>query len=251
MGDNGPRSGGTVHPLPDRDLVELAYICALDAMSASELYETMTRVDNAGAPTRRSFDAIVRDVRETMAVASSATGTAAPVELRSRILDAVDATHQELSPPSVPSLDAHRAKRNRWRVAAAAAAAVVIVGVGGAVVTTQLGDSAAPTQVQAADARTVSVDMTGGGTATVSYSRSENTGSVTFEGMAPPPDGSVYELWLVDGVSRSVGMIGPGDPLTHTLNGIGSATTFAVTVEPTGGSQLPTTAAIAQVSLQA
>lgn len=251
MSDNGARSNGTVHPLPDRDLIELAYVCALDAMSASELYETMTRLDSANGPTKRGFDAIVRDVHETMAVASSGTGTPAPAELRSRILDAVDATHQEWAPPAVPSLDAHRAKRTRWRMVAAAAAAVVVVGVGAAVVTDQFGDSAAPSQVQAADMRTVTVDVTGGGTATVSYSRTENSGSVSFEGIAPPPAGSVYELWLVDGVSRSVGTIGPGDPTTHTMSNIGSATTFAVTVEPAGGSPLPTSAAIAQVSLQA
>ena len=92
-------SGGTIHHFPERELIELAYIGALDAMSASEKYEVMTRLEGADSATRRGFDAIVRDVRETMAIASDATVTTAPIELRSRILGAIDVTMQDGAAP--------------------------------------------------------------------------------------------------------------------------------------------------------
>ena len=157
-------SGGTVHHFPERELIELAYIGALDAMSASEKYEVMTRLESADSATRRGFDAIVRDVRETMAVASDATVTTAPIELRSRILGAIDTTTQD---EAAPVDIATRSRRPRFRILVAAAAAVVVVGVGGAVVVGQVSGGPGTAVVQASDQRTVTVNVDGGGTATV------------------------------------------------------------------------------------
>ena len=106
--------------LPDRDLLELAYLCALDAMAASEQYETMTRLDDSDAHTKRRFDAIVRDVRETMAVTSDATRTPAPADLRVRILGAVEDTAQ-VDRDGGTVLPLRPSRRRGWRVAAMAA----------------------------------------------------------------------------------------------------------------------------------
>ena len=70
---------------------------------------------------------------------------------------------------------------------------------------------------------------------------------------APSPAGHAYELWIVDpgaGTPRSLGVVPPLSETRASLNGIDPAViteaTYAVTVEPAGGSPtgLPTTAPI-------
>jgi anti-sigma-K factor RskA len=241
------------------DLADLAYPYAFDAMDDAERADIEATLRGADADVRASFDAVVRDTRETLAVTSSATAVTPPPQLRDRILDAIGDAKQESG--SVSSLAEHRARRSsRWRVVAAAAAAVVVVGVGGTVVSTQLGDnrSDAPTsQVLAAnDVRTSTAEVTGGGTATVKWSRTANAAVVTFDGLASPGPDRVFELWLIEGESapRSVGLVPPdaANPDAPTLiTGLGQAGTFAVSVEPDGGSPAPTTTPIAAVTLDA
>ena len=96
MNDRAPRTDGRFAPgrrEPDPDLVDLAYLCALDAMSASERFETMTRLGDDDV-TRQRFDDIVRDIRETMAISAYSTETPAPPDLRTRILGAAADTAQ-------------------------------------------------------------------------------------------------------------------------------------------------------------
>ncbi|MGU3433331.1 anti-sigma factor domain-containing protein [Actinomycetes bacterium M1A6_2h] len=241
------------------DLADLAYPYAVDAVDDAERADIEAILRDADASARADFDAAVHDTRETMAVTSAATAVTPPPALRARILDAIADAQQESG--SVTSLADHRARRSsRWRVVAAAAAAVVIVGVGGTVVSTQLRDDPASppsSQVLAADdVRTSTADVTGGGTATVTWSRKADAAVVTFDGLASPGSDRVFELWLIEGTAnpRSVGLVAPdaaNPDAPQLITGLGQAGTFAVSVEPDGGSPQPTTTPITAVTLDA
>ncbi|MGB6182753.1 MAG: anti-sigma factor [Rhodococcus sp. (in: high G+C Gram-positive bacteria)] len=244
MTDSGERAEQPL-TMPDRDLLELAYMCALDAMAASEQYETMTRVDASDTSTRRRFEAIVRDVRETMALSSETTRTAVPAELRDRILGAVEETDQVTSAGGTV-LPLRPSRRRRWRVAALAAAAVVAVAVGGGVVVQQSADTQAPQTVVAAPLES---PVSGGGTMTVDYTPGQDRAVLRMQNVSVPPAGSVYQVWLFDGEQISVGTMDDtnlGEPASVP---VGSATALSVTVEPAGGSPFPTSGAVARVDL--
>ncbi|WP_328812980.1 anti-sigma factor [Rhodococcus sp. NBC_00297] len=249
-------------------VVDDAYAYALDAIDPAERADIERRLAQSDAATRSWFESIVESVDETMALSASSTAAEPPSSLRASILAAVESTPQGDARPladpiddapvaPVVSLDDRR--RTRLRVLAAAAAAVVIVGVGGAVVTQQLGDApSSPTsQVLAAgDIRTSTVEVEGGGTATVRWSRSQDAAVVTLDGLAEPGDGKVFEMWLIgeDPAPRPAGLV-PADAATpareHVVTGLSDATTWAVTVEPESGSDAPTTTPIAAVTLDA
>ncbi|GGG08579.1 hypothetical protein GCM10007304_23350 [Rhodococcoides trifolii] len=239
------------------DLADLAHPYAFDAVDAAERAQIEASLRTADASVRADFHATVRDAHETLAVTSAATAIAPPPALRARILDAIGDTTQETA--SVTSLADHRARRaSRLRVVAAAAAIVAVVGVGGVVVSSQLRDSPSETptsQVLAADdVRTSTANVTGGGTATVKWSRTANAAVVTFDGLASPGPDRVFELWLIEGNSdpRSVGLVPPDSAnpdAPQLITGLGQAGTFAVSVEPNGGSPAPTTTPITAVTL--
>lgn len=244
----------------DRSVVDDAYVYALGTITEAERVDIERRLAAADEPAREWFRSIVSSVDEVMALTASTSAVEAPPALRSRVLAAVaeDARGSGSEPVApVVSLDSRR--RRRFRALAVAAAAAVVVGVGGAVVVQQTADSpSSPTsQVLAADdGRTATVDVTGGGTATVRWSRSEDTAVVTLDGLAPPGDGKVFEMWLIgeDPAPRPVGLV-PADAASpdteHVVTGLTGATTWAVTVEPETGSPAPTTTPIAAVTLDA
>ncbi|MBY6348921.1 anti-sigma factor [Rhodococcoides corynebacterioides] len=252
MNDRAPRTDGRRRE-PDPDLVDLAYLCALDAMSASERVETMTRLGDDDL-TRQRFDDIVRDIRETMAVSAYGTETAAPPDLRTRILGAAadtaqvapDGTSAPVVVPLSASSDrrrtqARRPARLRW---AAAAAAVVVAGVGGAIAVETGTDPSAPTTVTALEA-----PVTGGGTLEVEYAPGDDRAIVQMDGVDAPPAGSVYQLWIIDGGPVSAGTMDATSVDEAASVPVAGASAVSVTVEPTGGSPFPTSAAIARVDL--
>ena len=132
----------------------------------------------------------------------------------------------------------------------AAAAAVIALGAGG-VVWQQVTDddsSQAPSvsaaeRVMAADDAEEYTRTLDGVEVKVVRSRSLNRAVLVAEGMPPPPEGKVYELWLahegagmvpaglMDGSKEQV--LFKGDPATALGAGI--------TIEPEGGSEEPTT----------
>lgn len=80
-------------------------------------------------------------------------------------------------------------------------------------------------------------------------------GIVAFRGMSQPPSGQVYQLWMITG-----GQVTPGPTFMPDAGGqavvqIGGdaagAGQMAVTMEPSGGSQTPTTSPIMQGNLTA
>jgi anti-sigma-K factor RskA len=119
-----------------------------------------------------------------------------------------------------------------------AAAAVLVLAVIGFVALDLLGDDG-----EGAVTRTAS---TNGVSTTLVYERAAEAGTISFEGLPALDAGSVYQLWTIapDANPASAGLLERGDDGTASQAVAGDfadGTTFAITVEPAGGSEQPTT----------
>ncbi|MFC9466102.1 anti-sigma factor, partial [Streptomyces coelicoflavus] len=93
-------------------------------------------------------------------------------------------------------------------------------------------------------------DERGRGVAVVA-SASEGRAVVTLSGYGEPPGDRVRQLWLMrpGAEPRSLGLFDGDTPLIASgLNR--AATSLAVTVEPAGGSALPTSGPVVQLALE-
>lgn len=143
-----------------------------------------------------------------------------------------------------------RLRRALPRFALAAAVLVGGFGIGGYVVEHQRAEEASGQNVAisqvlgAADAGTSTKALEGGGNVRIVSSASNDSAVVVANGLSAPADGKVYQLWMIDAE-------GPHSQGTFTtsgtmiMHGLGSADRVAVTVEPAGGSEQPTTPPIA------
>lgn len=191
----------------------------------------------------------VASLREATVALGSDVEADPPAALRDRVLAEI-ATVRPL--PPVTDLSARRDRRRWARPLVAAAAAVALVG-GGAVVWQQTQDSTsqgrnqADRVIQARDARHVSVDLPGGGSATVYTSRAIGRAALVTRDMAAPASGRVYQLWLQkDGRMVPAGtMHGAGNQAVLLDGDLAGATAVGITVEPAGGSRQPTSDPIA------
>lgn len=243
----------------DDELLELAYPYALDAVSDSERSDIDRRLAGAPRATAGEFARIVRDVRETMAIESVLDAHAPPPMLKARVFGALE----DPGGSKVTRIGAHRAKaRSRSRAVLAAAAVVVVaIAVAVGVIVVQRGNDGEPigpptiAQVlQEKDNRVSSAAIAAGGTVTVTVSPRLDVAVVALDEVAPPPQGSVYQLWLVpaNGSPVSAGTIGASTmppPSGKLVTGVGTANSVAVSVEPGEGSPQPTTDPIVNVPL--
>lgn len=234
-------------------LIENAEIYALHAITEAERRDIETERMRVDDTARAQFDILVGEIHETLALAAAVDATPAPDRVRRAVLDRIASSDQEPTvrklPPNVTPLHRHRRERSKsWRYSMVSAAAAVAVAVGGVVVVTQtMGNDAQPSQadqiVAAPDARQTSADFPGGGSATVSYSLSQNAVVVSLDGVPEPPSGKVYQMWFVEGSPRSAGVV-TDDQLTSeegtVVDGLGASTNFAFSLEPAGGSPQPT-----------
>jgi len=232
----------------DSDLIELATPYALHAVSEDEAADIERRVAAARPFTADSFLDEVRAIRETLAVISASTAEEPPAELRERLL-------AEIGADPVRSLQAKRSARVRNGLLAAAAA--VAIGLGALGVGVALRPPAPVSTAEqifaAPDVRTVSGEIPTGGTATVVYSHDRNAGVLVMNNVTPPAEGTVYQMWLVNG--QGVTSAGTMDAqavspsTTAVLPDIGDSTALAFTVEPGGGSPQPTGEIFAKLAL--
>jgi anti-sigma-K factor RskA len=231
------------------DLIALATPYALHAMTESERADIDRRLAAAPPAEAQAFADEVRAVREAMAVVSAATAVEPPHQLRHLILaEARPATVRELRPTP-----------RRWPRIAMAAAAAVAIGLGALGVGIAL--RPAPTQsaaeqiFAAADVRTISGDIPGGGTATVVFSRAKNAGVLVMNNVTPPKAGTVYQMWLIrPGGPKSAGTMDAAavaPSTTAVLSDLGDSKALAFTIEPPGGSSQPTSAPFAELPLTA
>jgi anti-sigma-K factor RskA len=109
--------------------------------------------------------------------------------------------------------------------------------------------------VRAGDLREASVDVAGGGTATLLISSSEDAAVVKMNGVPAPPEGKVYQMWLIpkDGSAPVSQGLMDEEALSKpaVVEGISSAAALGITVEPAGGSQSPTLPTVAAAPLGA
>ncbi|MDR6506404.1 anti-sigma-K factor RskA [Arthrobacter oryzae] len=192
----------------------------------------------------------------------AALGETAPSEASS-----APASHEQLlEPGSAPATDELGAARQRreerrrapglrnWLVGVAAAAVIALGGVGvGAYVANQ--NDPLNQVLQAQDVRQATVDVSGGGTATVSISSSKDAVVVKMNNVPAPPAGKVYQMWLIpkDGSAPVSQGLMDAEALSKpaVVKGIGSAAALGITVEPVGGSASPTLPTVAAAPLGA
>lgn len=239
------------------DVHTLSGAYSLDALEQDEREEFRRHIEQC--------QACCDEVAELRAVASlmgAAEAEAPPPGLRARVLAAADQTPQ-LPPitaplptdaaqapeppepsPTVVQLEPRRRRVNR--LVGAAAAAVLVVA--GAVGVAQLADRNQPgglaepvAQVfEAPDARTATVTTANGGRLRVATSADRGEMAVDTDELPALEAGLVYQLWAIfDDQPSSVGVLDdPDGGAAMALPARG--TLVAITVEPEGGSEQPT-----------
>ena len=241
------------------DVHTLSGAYALDALSPEEAAEFRRHLDGCQACRDE-----VRELQRAAARMGGAQAATPPPELRARILAAAERTPQQ---PPVPVTRTTQADdrdlapaedaRRRWPAWLAAAAAAVVIAGGGIIGLQAMNDeepalSAAVSQVfEADDARTATVRTENGGKLTVGVSPSRNEMAVDTRDLPELDDERVYQLWAVHGDEVvNVGVLDDSDE-GAAMGMPEEDTTVAVTVEPDGGSDQPTTAPIVQVDPRA
>jgi anti-sigma-K factor RskA len=246
--------------------VELAEIYALDAISDAEREAIDAYVSGAPEAERESFNDRVRQARETLALSFTAEEDP-PADLFARIVAQLPAAPAAAALPTAepaPAADELSAARQRrevrrrtsglrnWLIGVAAAAVIALGGVGvGAYLANQ--NDPFNQVIEAQDARQATVDVNGGGTATVSISQSHDALVVRMKDVPPPPTGKVYQMWLIpkDGSTPVSQGLMDAEALSKPalVKGIGSAAALGITVEPVGGSATPTLPTVAAAPL--
>lgn len=273
-GDRSRAFGDTVAmDLAAGRAVDLAEIYALDAVTEHERAAIDHYISTAPEPERRLFLERVRQSRETLARTFRAEEEP-PSDLFDRIVaqlpadgrtgTTVVAPASGAAPTAGPTDELAEARKRRagrgpsgtrrWLAGVAAAAAIALGGVG---VGAYLADQNDPVNqvVRAGDLREASVDVQGGGRATLLISASEDAAVVKMSGVPAPPAGKVYQMWLIpkDGsapVSQGL-MDEKALSKPAVVQGIHSAASLGITVEPAGGSKSPTLPTVAAAPLGA
>ena len=266
---------------------DLAEVYALDAVDDAERAAIEGYLLSAPQAERAAFDERVRQARETLAT-SFAAEEEPPAGLLDRIMASLPSQDTTAAPdarpaqepPAVPlvvarpiressglpvtdELGAARKRREErrrpqgmrnWLVGVAAAAIIALGGVGvGAYVANQ--NDPLNQVLQAGDVRQATVNVTGGGTATVTVSPSNDAIVVKMNDVPPPPAGKVYQMWLIpkDGSAPVSQGLMDAEALSKpaVVKGISTAAALGITVEPTGGSASPTLPTVAAAPLGA
>ncbi|MBF6217689.1 anti-sigma factor [Nocardia abscessus] len=242
MVDTSPRS--------DADLIDLAYPCALNAVADIERRHIDARLAAADPDVRRAFSDAVWQARDVMGRLAVLDEFAPPPELERRILAALPDLRERRSVTRISSWR----RPLRWAVPIVAAACLVV---GGSLVAAQFtGSSSDPVAASEVPGqpgvRTVNGAFDGGGLLVVDASPELGRAIVVFDGVAPPPAGRVYQVWLVgsEGQPRSVGVLSDVPSAERPfVTGFRSGEVLAVSVEPDGGSAAPSGDPVVGVTL--
>jgi anti-sigma-K factor RskA len=273
-GGTGPRGFATdiAADLKAGRALELAEIYALDAVNDDERDAIDAYISAAPQAERAAFNERVRQARETLALTFAAeeeppsglferTLAQLPKEPLRSAAEAPAGVPASGAPEPGDELAAARQKRaerrrpsvsRRWLIGAVAAVALALGGVGvGTFVVSQ--NDPVNQVLQAQDVRESTVDVTGGGTATVTISASKDAMVVRMKDVPPPPAGKVYQMWLIpeDGSAPVSQGLMDTEALSKpaVVSGISTASALGITVEPAGGSKSPTTPPVAAAPL--
>ncbi|MFD9853268.1 anti-sigma factor domain-containing protein [[Kitasatospora] papulosa] len=225
----------------------------------------------------------VAELRETAALLGRASARTPPDALRERILGEVAVTPQEPGPRSAGRSDGPRpdgprnggrpsgGRRGRrsparaLRLALAASVAVILVCLGlagwqhreasdarAAAHRAEQRQATLTKVLTAPDVRLASQGLTSGATASVTFSRSEDSATLAVSGLPRLPEGRTYEAWFMDnGTPVPAGLLSrdPGRQVTLLKGTLDNASAVALSVEPSGGSSSPTTVPLGAVDL--
>lgn len=280
-GRSGPFGDTVAMDLASGRAVDLAELYALDAVTEQERDAIDRYISAAPEAERLAFQERVRQSREALARTFRAEEEP-PSDLFDRIVaqlpaqspapEAVDGTSTapaaaqpgghdgQDTPDELAQARKRRQERRgpsgtrRWLIGVAAAAAIALGGVGvGAYVADQ--NDPVNQVARAGDLREASVDVIGGGKATLLISASEDAAVVKMSGVPAPPAGKVYQMWLIpkDGSAPVSQGLMDEQALSKpaVVQGIHSAASLGITVEPAGGSKAPTLPTVAAAPLGA
>lgn len=190
----------------------------------------------------------VASLREGAALLAESVAQPAPAELRSKVLATIE-TVRPLPPLFAEAQNRARAQRRRLPVMIASAAALVVMGGVGVTVwhpwersTEVVAGAVTPNELaQAPDAQVLVERLPGGAAITVTRSASLNTAYVSTRNMPRLQDGQTYQLWTIhDGTKVPAGLV-DGDASKVLVDGDpGTAQALAITIEPEGGVEQPT-----------
>jgi anti-sigma-K factor RskA len=226
------------------DIHLLAGPYALDALDDDERERFEQHL--SGCDTCR---ADLEGFRVATGVLARAVAEPAPPSLQDRVLAEVQRTRQ------VSPLRGRLSRRWPVRPAAlVAAAALVVALVSGALAVDARRDAdrlrdLAPLAALAQAPDLTSVELVGGpGSTWFTYAASHGRGVMVADGLEPPPEHHTYQLWVISGgAPRPVGIFDPNAE-GHARLPVEAAPApgdrLAVTVEPDGGSPLPTTSPV-------
>lgn len=238
-----------------RELIALAVVGALDSVERAALDEQLSG--------RADLRAEMHELEAVAAMLADDVAVDPPAHLRADVLSLIEEIPQHPSEPPADEVAPTPAsadvvplasrRRPRWAPMAAAAAAVIVLAGGGIVLWQTTGDDGAvdvAAVVDDDDAVTVRLD---GEVLTLSLTHSAaNDAGVLIGDDVPIPEGDqVYELWRIaaDGIPDRVDIFRPSDDgrvemLVTDMEPL-SSDVFAITVEPAGGSEQPTSDIIA------
>jgi hypothetical protein len=206
----------------------------------------------------------VRGMAATTTRLAFAASAPPPPQMRHYVLAAASRIRQ--IPPVVDHGTVPSEPRPRWmpRLAwvAVAASLIVIIVLTTALVRTQseldnarAKAAAVAAVVAAPDARVVTQATSAGGTATAVYSLARHALVVASAQLPPPPQGKVYELWLLGPPRvRPAGLLpaaAQGRTAPVLVAGLVRGDQLGMTVEPAGGMSHPTTTPIVVLPLRA
>jgi len=222
------------------DLHTLSGAYALHALSSEEAEEFQKHLAACAACRLE-----VAELQRAAAVMGASEALAPPAELRARVLAAADRTPQQ---PPRPTSAADLGRRRRITTILSAAAAVVVI-VAGAVVLDQVQDEETPGGLlasgvvrvfEAEDANTATMETSNGGKISVATSPELNEMAIDTDELPVLDDEHVYQLWAIhDDVVESVTVLAPEKGASMEMPS--SDTEVAITIEPAGGSEQPTT----------
>lgn len=235
----------------DRENLSGSY--ALNGLDAAETAEfekhLLSSDDTRNEVTELTDTAVLLGLSVTPVVPSAG--------LKASIMDQLDAYPQlaplEQAAPPIAAGPAEARARARWfqrpalRLISSAAAIALILGAGAAAtIVSQVGhENTMATISSASDVQQASVDLPDGAGATLVWSGELGQSALIVDSINPPPHGHVYELWYInDSGARPAGTftVDASGTTWQVLDGSMTAgDTVGVTVEPRGGSPVPTT----------
>ncbi len=238
------------------DLHTLSGAFALNALSAEEAEQFRRHLD-ACAVCRQE----VRELQEAAARMGMSEAVPPPAYLRARVLSAADRTPQQPPRTGTPGASAGggtvvEVPPHRWGRRLLLAAAAVVLVVTGGIGISQLGDDSDQQSLladgvvrvfEASDAHKAEMPTENGGTIRVAASPELNQMAVDTDELPPLDDRHVYQLWAVHGdAMESVTVLEPEKGAYMDMPT--PDTEVAITVEPAGGSEQPTTEPIMRVN---